>query len=107
MDVERTTEFILDSQAKQAAHMDAIDRRMDGVTKLIQQGTRLTMSFQKDTNHKIDALIDGQLRADARLEQSEKASLRVDAALEQLAKAQKATEQKLQRLIDRQGRNGH
>jgi len=111
MNVERTIEFILEAQAKSevrmAAHerrMDALDRRMNGVTKLIQQGTRLLVSFQKETDRKIDALIDGQLRADARFEEAQR---RTDAALKGLAEAQKITEQKLQRLIDRQSRNGH
>jgi hypothetical protein len=86
MDVERNIEFIVEMQAKQAAHldaqaahMDAIDRRMDGVTKLLQQGMQLLVNFQTETNQKINALVDAQL----------------------------CTEEKLQRFIDRQGRNGH
>jgi len=86
MNVERTIEFILEAQAKaevrMAAHerrMGALDRRMDGVTKLIQQGMRLLVSFQKETDRKINALVD----------------------------AQQVTEKKLQALINRQSRNGH
>jgi len=100
MDIERTIEFILQMQAKQAesqvkhvARMDTLDRRMDGVTKLLQQGMKILVSFQKETDRKFTALVDSQLRTDA--------------ALEQLAKAQKVTEQKLQRLIDRRSPNGH
>jgi hypothetical protein len=100
MNVERTIEFILQTQAKQAAHMDAIDRRMNGVTKLIEQGMRLLVSSKKETDQKINALIDGQLRL-------EQAQGRTDAALKQLAEAQKVTEKKFQALLHRQGRNGH
>lgn len=52
---------------------------MDGVTKLLQQGIQLLLNFQTETNHKINVLVDAQLR----------------------------TEEKLQRFIDRQSANGH
>ena len=101
MNVERTMEFILNSQAKHATRMDAIDKRMGGVTKLLQQGARIMVSFQKESNDKINALIDAQSRTDAKLEELAKAQKR-------LAEAQEVTEKKLQRLIDFRGRrNGH
>lgn len=100
MNVERTIEFILDAQAKaevrMAIHerrMAALDRRMDGVTKLLQQGMRLLASSKKETDQKINALIDSQLRTDV--------------VLKQLAEAQKVTEKKLQAFLNRQSRNGH
>ncbi|HUI80639.1 MAG TPA: hypothetical protein VLY24_22095 [Bryobacteraceae bacterium] len=90
MNVERTMEFILDAQAKQAAsqlrheaRMDAIDKRLNGITKLLGQGMRLLVNVQE--SQKVTA-----------------------AELKELAAAQKATEKKLQRLIDIQSRrNGH
>jgi hypothetical protein len=93
MNVERTMEFILNSQAKHAARMDVLDRRMDGVTKLLQQGMRLLVSSKKETDQKINALIDSQLRTDV--------------ALKELAEAQKVTEKKMQAFLNRQSRNGH
>ena len=90
MNIERTMEFILESQARHAARMDVIDKRMDGITKILRQGMRLVVTLQeshKETN----------------------ATLReTNAKLKELAEAQKVTEKKLQRFIDSQGRrNGH
>lgn len=93
MNVERTIEFILDSQAKHAARMDVIDKRMDGITKLIQQGMKLLVTSKKETDRKINALVEAQLRTDEKLKE--------------LAVAQQVTEKKLQALINRQSRNGH
>jgi len=90
-------EFILDSQAKHAVRMDAIDKRMDGITKLLRQGMRLLVGVQE-----------AQKRTDAKLDKLADARKRTDLGLEELAQAQKVTEKKLQRLIDIQSRrNGH
>jgi hypothetical protein len=86
MDVERTIEFILETQAK-------AETRMDGITKLIQQGMQLLLSFQTETNHKINALIDAQLRSEARHE-------RLESDLQTMRES-------LQKLIDLQNPNGH
>jgi len=109
VDVEHTIEFILDVQAKQSGHMEAIDQRMDGITKLIQQGMRLLLDNKTETDRKINALIDGQLRTEANVERLSEAQTRIDAKFEQLAEAHKATEQALKAFIDslRQGNNGH
>lgn len=104
MNVERTMEFILNSQAKHAARMDVLDQRMNGVTKLLQQGMRLLVSSKKETDQKINALIDSQLRTDARMEAAQS---RTDRALRELAEAQKVTEKKMQAFLNRQSRNGH
>jgi hypothetical protein len=100
MNVERTVEFILDAQAKaevrMAVHerrMAEVDKRLNGVTKLIQQGMRLLANSKKETDQKINALIASQLRTDE--------------ALKELAAAQKVTEKKMQTFLNRQTRNGH
>ena len=90
MNVERTIEFILESQAKAEvrmakadarmekadARMEKVDRRLDGISKLLQQGMRMLA--------------------------------KTDTKLAELAQAHKATERSLKAFIDslRQGRNG-
>ena len=86
MDVERTIEFILETQAK-------AETRMDGITKLMQQGMQLLLSFQTESTHKINALIDSQLRSEARHE-------RIEADIQKMRES-------LQKLIDLQSPNGH
>ena len=87
MDVERTIEFILESQAKAEKRMGKteartnamekrLDRRTQSITKLLQQGMRML--------------------------------LQTDTKLGELAQAQKETDRSLKALINslRQGRNG-
>jgi hypothetical protein len=87
VDVERTIQFILESQAKAEARMGVIDGRMDSITKLIKQGVRLLVTFQTETTSKFNALVDSQA---------------------ELAEAQEVTELQLQLLFDtlRKNRNG-
>lgn len=79
MDIERTIEFILRSQAKAEAPVNAtekrLDRRLDAITKLLQQGMR--MLVRTDTN--LAELAEAQKR---------------------LAEAQKATDRSLKAFID-------
>jgi len=94
MDVERTIQFILESQARAEARSEKadarmekadarvaalekrLDRRMDAITKLIQQGMRMLA--------------------------------KTDATLAELAEAQKETDRSLKAFINsmRHGRNG-
>ena len=83
MDVERTIEFILKSQANAERRMDNAERRMDkvdrrlaGISKLLQQGVRMLA--------------------------------KTDKALADLAAAHKETERSLKAFINslRNGRNG-
>jgi hypothetical protein len=87
VDVERTIQFILESQAKAEARMGVIDGRMDSITKLIKRGLRLLVTFQTETTSKFNALVDSQA---------------------ELAEAQEVTELQLQLLFDtlRKNRNG-
>jgi hypothetical protein len=86
MDVERTIEFILETQAK-------AETRMDGITKLIQQGMQLLLSFQTESTYRINALIDAQQRSEAR-------HGRLEADLQKLTES-------VQKLVDLQSPNGH
>ena len=90
MDVERTIEFILQSQAKAEIRMDKTDKRIDGITKTLQQGMRMLV------------------KTDARLAELAQAQKLTDARLAELAQAQTATERSLKAFIDslRHGRNG-
>src|SRR5438552_15240088 len=101
MDIERTIQFILEIQARsetriekselriekselRAAAMEKrLDKRMDSITKLLQQGMRM-------------------------LVKSAEAQKRTDLRLAELAAAQRATDRSLKAFIDsmRHGRNG-
>ena len=120
MNVESTIKFILDSQARAEVRqakaderqtraetrVDAVekrlDKRMDAIAKLIQQGMRMLVTQKAETDRKINALVDAQMRSDARSE-------RLDARMEELAVAQKDTQRTLKSFIEslRKGRNGH
>ena len=108
MDIERTIQFILESQAKAEIRMDRwearmersdarvaamekrLDRRMDAITKLLQQGMRTFVKNQSEI---------AELR---------KAQKRTDSKLAELAEAQKETQRTLKAFIAslRNGRNG-
>jgi hypothetical protein len=115
MDVERTMEFILKSQARAEARMERaearveraearmekVDRRIDAISKLVQQGMR--MLVRNET--RMDELIQAQKRTDVALAGLAR---RMDAGFAELTQTQKATEKSLKAFIDslRHGRNG-
>ena len=108
VNIERTIQFILESQAKAEMRMDRweeradrsdarvaamekrLDRRMDAITKLLQQGMRILVKNQTEI---------AELR---------KAQRRTDNKLAELAEAQKETQRTLRSFIAslRTGRNG-
>ena len=108
MDIERNIRFILESQAKAEMRMDRweeradrsdarvaamekrLDRRMDAITKLLQQGMRILVKNQTE----IAEIRKGQRRTDNKLAE--------------LAEAQKETQRTLRSFIAslRTGRNG-
>ncbi|PYR98897.1 MAG: hypothetical protein DMG15_08580 [Acidobacteria bacterium] len=130
MDIERTIQFILESQAKTEirmqqwqeradrsdAHMqqweariersDArvaamekrLDRRMDAITKLLQQGMHILVKNQSE----IAELRKAQRRTDTKLAELAEAQ-------KELAEEQKETQRTLRAFIKslRNGRNGH
>jgi len=112
VDVERTIEFILKTQAK-------TESRLDGITKLIQQGMRMLVKNETA----VAQLAEAQKRTDAKLavlaeHTDAKFAQMTDALAEshkelaremkELARAQKETERALRAFIrgQRNGRNG-
>ncbi len=98
VDVQRTIEFILQSQAK-------TETRLTGITKIMQQGMRMLVKIEAS----VTELAQAQKRTEAMLAESQK---RTDARfaelaseMKELAKAQKTTERTLQAFIKGQ-RNG-
>ena len=101
MNVERTIEFIIKTQAD-------TDGRLRGISKLIQQGMRMIVKnettvaqlaeAQKRTDAKLDAKFAGMAGAHKELARE----------MKELAKAQKGTERTLRAFIrgQRNGRNG-
>ncbi len=105
MDVERTIEFILDSQAK-------TEIRLTGISKLLQQGMRMfaktetTLVQIADFQRRTDAsLADLRKRTDIRFAELAKETKELAQEMKELAKAQKRTERTLQAFIRGQ-RNG-
>ena len=101
MDIERTIQFILETQEKAELRAEAMekrfDRRFDAITKLLQQGMRMLVK----TDTKIAEVAEAQKRTDIKL--AELAEVH-----KELAQAQKATDRSLKAFIDslRHGRNG-
>ena len=121
MDVERTMEFILKSQARAEtrmeklgtriqnaeiranARMDRIDRRLDATSKLIQHGMRMLVKVET----KLDELSEAQKRTTVAVAELARSQAELARSHAQLAQAQKATEKSLKAFIDslRHGRN--
>lgn len=82
MNVEKTIEFLLEHQARAEVRMDRIDKRLDGITKLMRMGAKAMiatdkkvnalLSAQKRTEERINALIDAQQRTDRALAATDK-----------------------------------
>ena len=104
MDVERTIEFILQSQAKAEIRADKMDKRIDGITKILQQGMRMLVK----TDTRLADLAQSQKRTDARVAELAEAHKELAQAHTELAQAHKDTERSLKAFIDgmRHGRNG-
>ncbi len=116
VDVERTIEFILESQAKAEIRMDKIDKRLDGISKLLLQGMRMLIRTDAQVGQLRKEFVRAQKATDARfaeLAQSQKEIAQSQKEIAQshreLAQAQKATERSLKAFIDsmRHGRNGN
>jgi predicted nucleic acid-binding Zn-ribbon protein len=128
--LERTIDFILQSQAraearqeKAEARQDKLDRRVDSIATIVKQGMRLLAKSEKENSdarirqRKLDKTVSEmatQVSAMAtRVSEiaTQQKAFRADVgrALAQLAQAQKATEQRLQVFINsmRGSRNGH
>jgi hypothetical protein len=95
MDIEKTMEFILQSQARTEANlerfeanharferdharamqrMDRTDKQIEGIKKLIMTGMKLIVRLEKRDDEiqlKIDAFVDSQMRAEERMKKHE------------------------------------
>ena len=88
MDLERSLESLIENAARQ-------DAQLQGIRNLIEGGMKLVVASQAETNRKLDALLDAQLRTETKLAQ--------------LAETQESTGKKLETLIDSlsRPRDGH
>ena len=68
MNVEKTIEFLLEHQVRAELRMDRIDKRLDGITKLMRMGAKAMLA----TDKKINALLDAQQRTDRALAATDK-----------------------------------
>jgi len=117
MDVQKTIEFILEQQAQCAAwrtdmtawrsEMSAVQaktgKRLDAIAKLLKTGMKMLVDYQRETNGKINALVDAQMRNEEGFRQ-----LRED--MVQLRESQQKTDEKFNRWLDAQrggSTNGH
>ncbi len=103
MDVEKTIEFILEQQAQAAVFQTEAavfqaktEKRFDAISKLLQNGMQMLVDYQRETNTKINSLVDAQLRNEE--------------GIRQLREAQQKTDDRFGRWLDAQrggATNGH
>ena len=117
MDVEKTIEFILAQQAKNEAHLGAMDERHDRAMQehndFIQQHNVAIQRHDREM-HQIREQLRRAVRLavqDARTDRKRRREMaeQWDQKITQLSAAQLVTEEKLQGLIEtmRQSNNGH
>ena len=98
MNVEKTIEFLLEHQARAEIRVDRIDKRLDGITKLMRMGAKAMLA----TDKKVNALAAAQKRTDEQINMLIESQKRTDHALA-------ATNKKFDRLMDalfKKGANG-
>lgn len=102
MDLDCSIEFLLQQQVKTEVQLQAI-------RDLVQGGMKLVIPYQAETNRRLDALIDAQLRSEERISRLAEAQLITGQKVARLADTQETTELKLQALIDslKQPKNGN
>ena len=115
MDIERTIQFILESQARAEVRMENADRRVENSNRRMENADRRIEKaerrmekaelradvMEKRMDKRMDAI--GKL-----LQQGMRMLVKTDTRLAELAAAQKATDRSLKAFIDslRSGRNG-
>ena len=104
VDVERTMEFILKSQARAEVRMDKLDKGLTGISKLLGQGMRMLAQ----TNTTVAQLAQAQKRTETRLSELAQTVSDLSHSVSELSDAQKATERSLKAFINslRHRRNG-
>ncbi|MBI2680928.1 MAG: hypothetical protein HYX25_07985 [Candidatus Solibacter usitatus] len=86
MNVKKTIEFLLEHQARAEVRMDKIDKRLDGITKLMRMGAKAMLATDKKVaalTEKFDALIESEQRTDRALAATNK---KFDRLIETLSK---------------------
>jgi uncharacterized protein YjcR len=98
---QRQMDFILNQQAQFAADIQKLQEAQAEMAQVVNRLAAVTVEGFKQTNAKIDTLIDAQTRTEGAL-------TRLAESQTQLAEAQTHTDQRLDALIDiiREGRNG-
>jgi predicted nucleic acid-binding Zn-ribbon protein len=101
VDIERTMQFILESQAKAELRMEKAETRMQKAETRMQKAEIRSERMEKRLDRRMDSISKLIQRGMRMLTQ-------IDARVAELATAQKATERSLKVLIDslRHGRNG-
>jgi hypothetical protein len=112
MNVEKTIEFLLEHQARAEVRMDRIDKRLDGITKLMRMGAKAMLATgkkvnalvaaQKRTDEKIGALVEAQRR-------TEQALTATDERFKALIESQQRTDKRFDRFMEaflKKGSNG-
>lgn len=120
MDIERAIEFLIDSQAKSTARMEAIDERLSArieqvagtVQQLAGNVQQLAGNLQQlagVVDRSLTLFAENKAETDRRIAALEEGHRSVEAAIKDLTETQKVTELKLQAFIDNlnKGRNGH
>jgi septal ring factor EnvC (AmiA/AmiB activator) len=91
MNVEKTIEFLLEHQARAEVRMDRIDKRLDGITKLMRMGAKAMLA----TGKKVNALAAAQKRTEDKINSLTAAQQRTDERINALIDAQQRTDRTL------------
>jgi len=113
MDVEKTIQSIAESQLRAERRADRADARMDKFDKqlrataaLVKEGVKMVRGLrdsQKETDYKLNALIDSQIRTEEQVRKHEQWLRKHDEAM-------RKSDEKFNRLLEalrRKNGNGH
>ena len=64
--------------------MDRVEKNLDTTAKLVKLGMKVVLQNARDTKEAINALIDAQMRAEARMDRTEARQRRSDEKFERL-----------------------
>jgi hypothetical protein len=68
MDVEKTIHAILQAQLRSERRADRFDKQLHVTADLVKKGIKIVVDMRKETNFKLNALMDAQIRTDAKLD---------------------------------------
>jgi len=92
MDLQKAVEFLIESQAKHDAELQAIESQLSTLRELVENGTNLLVKYQQVTDNRLQLLIEARVRTEENLGRLADAHLR-------LAEAQAITAEKLLNLV--------